>query len=573
MKIEIKRIVLYKFLLENEKYQSEFDEEFYLKEPKDYLASRLEVLSISDYSAELMMSILDYLVENKDELKFTPQEIKKISRVKNKIIKLDNSSDTTKFYNLREFSVVLSKYFSSIYTEIGKIPYIFFDIDDVNVPTILSRISYTPPSKYQEENIEMVFCYNSMGNILNKTISLRTRSVTSIYELLEKYPFFIDRDGTEIEKYIKDIEPLYDYVYNNKMALFNGNSKKDVKISVDKLIKSNKVIVDVDGYLDKNRNKEKLYDVYATPFIMNDLNINLFEDLKSQLEDHEDNENKGSLSKNEVKYKLPLPLSPFVGGYNIDLHRWCTIDFLNSDIYEYKGYSLLDKLVIPNDHKEVIEMLITYDNEDDDIVSNKNGGSFIIAKGASGLGKTLTMEVFSEVVKKPLYKVQCSQLGVKADDIERNLEKYLALSQRWDAILQIDEADVYINKREKDINQNAIVGIFLRYIENYDGIMFMTTNIDEIDSAILSRATIVLDYNYPKHDELMEIFNIIFDNYKVTISDKKELSERIANGEFKDFSGRDVKQLAKLSKMKIKKDNLEFITPQQLTILKKYTKF
>ena len=40
----------------------------------------------------------------------------------------------------------------------------------------------------------------------------------------------------------------------------------------------------------------------------------------------------------------------------------------------------------------------------------------------------------------------------------------------------IDEADVYIKRRDDNITMNAVVGVFLRVLEYFNGLLFLTTN-------------------------------------------------------------------------------------------------
>jgi predicted membrane protein len=48
--------------------------------------------------------------------------------------------------------------------------------------------------------------------------------------------------------------------------------------------------------------------------------------------------------------------------------------------------------------------------------------------------KTQTGEVYSEVVKRPLYAVQCSQLGTDEEELEKELREVLDRAARWKAI-------------------------------------------------------------------------------------------------------------------------------------------
>jgi len=66
---------------------------------------------------------------------------------------------------------------------------------------------------------------------------------------------------------------------------------------------------------------------------------------------------------------------------------------------------------------------------------------------------------------------------------------------RWNAVLQFDECEIFLSKRGQDLERSAIVGIFLRLLDYYEGILFLTSNRPEvIDEAILSRVMLRLTY-------------------------------------------------------------------------------
>lgn len=47
----------------------------------------------------------------------------------------------------------------------------------------------------------------------------------------------------------------------------------------------------------------------------------------------------------------------------------------------------------------------------------------------------------------------------------------------WEAILLMDEADIFLQERDiHDVRRNALVSIFLRELEYFDGTLFLTTN-------------------------------------------------------------------------------------------------
>jgi SpoVK/Ycf46/Vps4 family AAA+-type ATPase len=106
----------------------------------------------------------------------------------------------------------------------------------------------------------------------------------------------------------------------------------------------------------------------------------------------------------------------------------------------------------------------------------------------------------AEEMRRPLYAMSAGELGDHADDVERSLQQVLELSAKWGAVLLIDECDVFLERRSlRDLHRNKIVSVFLRLLEYYQGVMFLTTNrVEDFDPAFESR--IHLTINYPKLD-------------------------------------------------------------------------
>lgn len=158
---------------------------------------------------------------------------------------------------------------------------------------------------------------------------------------------------------------------------------------------------------------------------------------------------------------------------------------------------------------------------------------------------TLTAEVYSEKMHRPLYKVQSSQLGTDPKTVEDQLKEVLQRAERWGAILLIDEADVYVLERGTDIRQNAIVGVFLRVLEYYRGVLFMTTNIgNAVDDAIISRTTARFLYERPDKKDQRKLWQVMSEQNKVKLTDD-EIDSILK--ELPHLSGRDIKNLMKLA--------------------------
>lgn len=240
-----------------------------------------------------------------------------------------------------------------------------------------------------------------------------------------------------------------------------------------------------------------------------------------------------------------IPLHCYMYMFHLELHRNIWVHVQNLTEYKYKP-ELRTKLILPPAHRTLIDILTS--NMDvlmDDIVEGKSGGTTILCMGGSGLGKTLTAEVYSEVVGKPLYRVHSGQLGISAESVEAALTTILRRAARWDSILLLDEADVYIRCRDNDLQHNAIVAEFLRTLEYFDGLLFMTTNrVDDVDDAILSRCIAVVRYDVPPHDDAIQLWKTLSSQFKTNLSD--ELIHDLVNA-FPNSSGRDIKELLKLT--------------------------
>lgn len=249
----------------------------------------------------------------------------------------------------------------------------------------------------------------------------------------------------------------------------------------------------------------------------------------------------------ETSELVAVPVHPFVKVFDLERHDFVIIHTDNLEPYKYDE-TLIHKLVLAEGKKNLVHMLVAGSSENmSDIVQGKMRGIIVIATGAPGTGKTLTAEVFSEEIKRPLYVVQCSQLGTNEEELEKELTKVLARASRWKAILLIDEADVYIHERGDDIQQNAIVGVFLRVLEYYRGVLFMTSNrATIIDDAIMSRATAWIKYDKPSEKELKQIWKVLSTNYKIELSDLA-IDELVK--EFSSISGRNVRNLLKLARL------------------------
>ncbi|KAK5656944.1 hypothetical protein OQA88_3466 [Cercophora sp. LCS_1] len=192
-----------------------------------------------------------------------------------------------------------------------------------------------------------------------------------------------------------------------------------------------------------------------------------------------------------------------VRGYSFTTKRF--LEFFVDGLEPVKwNPDCFNELVIDPTVKETIRALVSthIQNDDregggfDDIIKGKGQGVICVLHGNPGCGKTLTAETVAEFVKRPLYMVSSGDLGTCSTTLDRNLSAIMELAAEWKAVLLIDEADVFLQERSMhDLNRNAMVSVFLRLLEYYKGIMFLTTNrVDSFDVAFKSRIHIPIRY-------------------------------------------------------------------------------
>ncbi|WP_315766026.1 MULTISPECIES: ATP-binding protein [unclassified Bradyrhizobium] len=239
-----------------------------------------------------------------------------------------------------------------------------------------------------------------------------------------------------------------------------------------------------------------------------------------------------------------IPVHPYMLMFHLELHHYIWVHADDMEPYAYQP-DLKQKLVLPEEQTDLIDILTAeMDLLMDDIVAGKSGGTTVLCAGPPGVGKTLTAEVYAEIIGRPLYRVHSGQLGLNVAAMENALKEALTRAQRWGAVMLIDEADVYIKRREDDMTMNAVVGVFLRVLEYFNGLLFLTTNrIDDIDEAIVSRCIALIKFTSPDAEARRRIWQVMSEQFglKVEIALVDVLVET-----FPGASGRDIKGLAKL---------------------------
>ncbi|CAM6102837.1 unnamed protein product [Calypogeia fissa] len=175
-----------------------------------------------------------------------------------------------------------------------------------------------------------------------------------------------------------------------------------------------------------------------------------------------------------------------------------------------------------------------------DPISNKGNGCVFLCYGPPGTGKTLTAESIAETMRRPLWSLSVSELGTTPKELEQTLFKVLDIAAAWKAVILLDEADVYLEKRVSgaDLTRNAMTGVFLRMLEYYKGVLFLTTNrIGTFDEAFRSRISMFLHYSTLSVPHKEQIWKALLGKAQVQDFSHEKLSELAAL----DLNGREIR--------------------------------
>jgi SpoVK/Ycf46/Vps4 family AAA+-type ATPase len=172
------------------------------------------------------------------------------------------------------------------------------------------------------------------------------------------------------------------------------------------------------------------------------------------------------------------------------------VDLIREVNWNHKAFG---SLVADDDTKEMIQALVSNQlaaQKGTDVIESKGNGLILLLHGPPGTGKTYTAESVAEIARKPLYPVTCGDIGTEPGEVEKYLDSVFYLGKIWDCVVLLDEAEVFLEQRTlNDLRRNALVSVFLRTLEYYEGILILTTNrVGTFDEAFKSRISLALRY-------------------------------------------------------------------------------
>lgn len=162
----------------------------------------------------------------------------------------------------------------------------------------------------------------------------------------------------------------------------------------------------------------------------------------------------------------------------------------------------MDDVILSENVKREIERIVLYLRYHDKIFKEWNLQSVIKQHnlsvnlyGESGTGKTMTAHAIAKVLNKKIVLVNYAEIESKyVGETSKNLVSLFQFAKENDAIILFDEADALLSRRvtsmhsATDVSVNQTRNTLLKILDDYEGIIFFTTNfIQNFDSAFIRR--------------------------------------------------------------------------------------
>jgi SpoVK/Ycf46/Vps4 family AAA+-type ATPase len=181
----------------------------------------------------------------------------------------------------------------------------------------------------------------------------------------------------------------------------------------------------------------------------------------------------------------------------------------------------------------------------------------------------LTAESLAEYAQRPLYRVTCGDMGTTPESVEKYLDTVLYIGTAWRCVVLLDEADVFLEERTlTDLKRNALVSVFLRSLEYYDGILILTSNrVGTFDEAFKSRVQMAIHYPRLESKERFEVWHMFFrdmleGNERVKIDEMNDKLQVLAQ---ENLNGRQIRNVINTARQlaKFKKEVLSYAHIEQ----------
>jgi SpoVK/Ycf46/Vps4 family AAA+-type ATPase len=140
----------------------------------------------------------------------------------------------------------------------------------------------------------------------------------------------------------------------------------------------------------------------------------------------------------------------------------------------------------------------------------------------------------------------------------------------WKAVVLLDEADIFLEARDEkegDSKRNSLVAVFLKELEYFAGIVFLTTNrLASFDRAMKSRIHLALGYGPPGDDVRRLIWEQCLGGVPAAERDIEDVDDVAETLSTIEMNGREIsnalntaRTIARFRKIKLQMSHIETV--------------
>lgn len=216
---------------------------------------------------------------------------------------------------------------------------------------------------------------------------------------------------------------------------------------------------------------------------------------------------------------------------------------LKVDFYISEPKYDLDDVILSENVKKEIDRIILYLKYHDKIFKEWNLQSVIKQHnlsvnlyGESGTGKTMTAHAIAKMLNKKIIIVNYAEIESKyVGETSKNLVSLFQFAKENDAVILFDEADALLSRRvtamhsATDVSVNQTRNTLLKILDDYEGIIFFTTNfIQNFDSAFIRRIFSHVKFEMPNKQARYLLWNHYFLE-TIPCDDRNTVIEKISD--------------------------------------------
>src|SRR5262249_37518564 len=180
-----------------------------------------------------------------------------------------------------------------------------------------------------------------------------------------------------------------------------------------------------------------------------------------------------------------------------------------------RSRATLDDLVLPDHVAEGVREIVDATRHRAAVLAaleesglSRPRGTVALSNGPPGTDKTLSANAIANAVGAPLYRIDTSPLLDRyIGETEKKLTRLFEEAATDRVVLLFDEADSLLAKRVEmrdatDRYANGQVNLLLNLIEDYEGLVILTTNLKaSLEPALMRRITVRSEFPLPEAEE------------------------------------------------------------------------